>query len=1018
MVVKPDVVVKPEQGEAKGPDSRPRCKLVFQIGAMRSTLLQEERPVWDLCVNNFSGSVLADGDGRVTTAVRIIEVQVSGSGKQYDHVPYRLLSQREDGGAREDTGDPSAPASLDASGTQAPEHSRTTPCLSLLVTANEEAETVCEIQMPKALSLSVDPHTVGECCRLQSQVIDTWRSLRHRTSALAASTGPDREAPGVRKVSGAGAVIEVDVTHAPEQLLAQYDEEGGAAPSKRMSTTLYAVGMHVLLIDGDFQEFMLLKMQDVSVEQTTLSDGTMSLSGTLGRLDITDKSAPASLHPKILTTDPAVHDAKSALVKVHVQMHDETSVAGLVSRKNVWHVGIDRPRITLLWRVVAEGLQYQQSFSSAPKRPADDHPDPCRKMHSNSETRELVDLSPSQHEADPAMVCHEPLSALRGPKSIATVVSINLEHPELIIPRSSTCSEAFLADLGRIDVERRSMHSSERWSVSFKETQLDSRHSLSDGEVTVPSVRDMDGTASINFFEAGAIRGDAEMSVDIELQRLKGTITDRQYALLMSIFGENFTEQREFAVESAAAAGPVKRQVAHLAEDGTLGDKLAGIIDLARGLTAHRVPSSCYNLAVSEVELAVACGEAPDHNSSSNAARQAGASVGCPLLHARASDLKVRYKGYAAEPRGGGESSGLSACCTAQVSCFELIDTRPSAVHKSGPLFSVKRMSGDPGSCDDESASDGARQKNADDPLVILQYFRLTQGHAGIDVMMRNVDTIFDIGLLMNAISWLGTSNGPAVASNGFAYGVTRVGGFRVQVDLPDSSIQLVTDFDQANADGFDMKGTLSVTYASSASEDGLHVKVDNLVLKVRENAQPGGARASHGMDIVRPCGVMASWQWYRELDAATAASIAHLLEADHKRRPKFYFAASEMRAMVTYENVMLALRVYSCLIDTLADSRAVQSQSQTAHGGASNAFMDADRSEGSKTPGDAASAPQDEVELRLQGAGIMLTITDDYAGRWALPIVCCTCERQIRWLLRLRPSSHRCSSVGLWNDG
>jgi hypothetical protein len=78
---------------------------------------------------------------------------------------------------------------------------------------------------------------------------------------------------------------------------------------------------------------------------------------------------------------------------------------------------------------------------------------------------------------------------------------------------------------------------------------------------------------------------------------------------------------------------------------------------------------------------------------------------------------------------------------------------------------------------------------------------------------------------------------------------------------------------------------------------------------------------------------------------------------------------------MVTYENMMLAMRVYSCLIDTLADSRATAAQpSHSPNQSAGTAPA------GGNAP--AAEAPQEEVELRLQGSGIMFTIIDDYAGR------------------------------------
>ncbi len=78
----------------------------------------------------------------------------------------------------------------------------------------------------------------------------------------------------------------------------------------------------------------------------------------------------------------------------------------------------------------------------------------------------------------------------------------------------------------------------------------------------------------------------------------------------------------------------------------------------------------------------------------------------------------------------------------------------------------------------------------------------------------------------------------------------------------------------------------------------------------------------------------------------------------------------------MTYENMMLAMRVYSCLIDTLADSRAAAAQTAPSP----------HQIPGAPAPGDGAAAAgqalQEEVELRLQGSGIMFTLIDDYAGR------------------------------------
>jgi hypothetical protein len=224
------------------------------------------------------------------------------------------------------------------------------------------------------------------------------------------------------------------------------------------------------------------------------------------------------------------------------------------------------------------------------------------------------------------------------------------------------------------------------------------------------------------------------------------------------------------------------------------------------------------------------------------------------------------------------------------------------------------------------------------------------------------------------------------------SYVVNRTGGFRVQTDLPDSSIHLVTAFDRADADGFHMKGSLSVTYASSASEDVLHVKVDDLALKMRETAATSGLKSNHNMDVIRPCGVMATWQWYRELSSftpETLSELAALLEAEHNRRPKFFCAATDLRAMVTYEHMMLVMRVYYCLTSTLADSvqdpsspsRASRNKPSGVEGALSPKASPVSKSRDIAMSKKAKQ--QAELDLRIQGTGIMLTLVDDYNGRY-----------------------------------
>lgn len=1011
-VVRMDTVIAtskdatPVSDEAAAADTTARYEVSFRVGMMRCVIEKKSKSaksLLDLSVNDLSGSVLAEASQILTTA-QVVKVHITGSGQESDTAPYDLLSQVAD-----DTGAALAPdSSTGITPASAVEEGGDLPCIGLQITSKEGAETVCKIRMPKAFALRIDPHTVAGFSQLQAQVWDNWRNLRKVATGTAQggmepssevdasldsceanvlADGSAESSPSEHRTGYSSLMVLRGTGEVPEQCLGDEEEnECGKMPAKtRMSTTLDAVGLHLLLIDDDFHELVLLKVQRVNLVKTDFTDCAVAVVGTLGKLEISDLSAPASVHPKFMT----VSEEADALVHVDIHLYDKTSVVREKASVNHWRVSIFRPRITVLWRFVNEFLQYQRSFYSTSAQ------GPTTATEASGATTAAENTALPTHGAA-SLQTEKTENAVPsgGCQQRGTVVKISLEHPELILPRSSTCTDAFLADLGRVDIERASRHSSDQWTVSFKETHLDTVHAVFGGrEAKLSCVHDLDGTAQINFCEAEAAGAEPEMSVNINLGSLRGSISDSQYALLMSIVGENFTEKRAEVVGSASPYKTVRRQMSHLAEDGTLGDKLGNIIDLARGLTAHLIPTSAYKLTIRDIELALNRSQPTDGDLESWDID--------PLLRARAGDLVVRYESFVGAV-GGGSSQRLDSCTSGSLSRFELIDTRVGAVCKSEPLFAVRRpaagadlgagvqkadLAGGDASTSVGSDQDGHRgQELKEDHYILLQYFKLSQGHTGINLMLRNVDTVFDVGLLMNAISWLGTSNGPAVDTEAFRYVVNRTGGFRVQTELPDSSIHLVTAFDRADADGFHMKGSLAVTYASSASEDVLHVKVDDLALKMRETAAAAGAKSNHNMDVVRPCGVMASWQWYRELSSLspeTLSEVSALLEAEHNRRPKFFFAASDLRAMVTYEHMMLIMRVYSCLTTTLAGSAQGESSpsraSPSKYPGAENALSP----KAQENVALASEAKQHaELDLRIQGSGIMLTLIDDYDGR------------------------------------
>ena len=981
VVVGPDIIL-----DTSLPDVQlvpTRYELSFHIARWQCTLVQETAvgmdSLLDVCVSNMTATVEGD-DTEVETRAQVVKVNITGASKSGSG-PSKILSQGEhDSFSPLFNSMPSLKAPCLPNPPLAGTCSEESPCFALHMTSTTAiAHTDCKIQMPAAFSVSLDPITVTALSQLQARVVDVWRNHGqdlaghvssatrqasldhvHASSVILSPTSPTGhyytpvhspvsaagdtsllhlvlDAPSGKGSGGHGTLVLDEIDSLPSVLMSEEDnEQPGANRRVRMSTSLQAVGLHVTLLDEHCQEIMMLKMCSMDVAKDSFTDGGVFVKGTLEMLDVLDSSAPSSIYPKIMTVN---NDDEASLVRVQVNLYDDKSVISGESL-NLWHLHISRPQITLLWRFVSDYLQYQHTLLSASQQ---------------------QDVSASA-EDDSASTCPHPAQAAsdvqcgharRKPIMRGTVVKVHLDHPELIVPRNSTSNDTLYADLGRIDIERTSRHSSEKWHVSFKQAHLDTTHTSAVlGSVKIPFVHDVDGTATVQFCEASESDATPEMSVGIEVDALRGSITDSQYALIVSIFSENFTEKRvEGSNNNRLIPAQRKIPMAHL-EENALSDTLGNLIDLARGLNAHRVPSSTYDITIRDLELDLYRSEPGwlqstcELDSSDVLMRWSR-----PLMHSIASDLCIRYEGFAARQfKDGSPSQGLDSSVVASLSEFDLFDARVGALQKSEPLLCVRNPLGTKAS---GSESTTKREK------ITLQYFKLSQGHTGIYASLPDVDTVFDIGFLMNTISFLTAFNGPAYDDEGFGYSKTRAGGFRVQVDLADTRMQLLTRFDKADAPGFDANGSLSVIYACSASEDVLDVKLDNLTMKVRQTI-------SHDMQVVRPCSVMASWQWYRELDPDTLETISELLQPEHKRRPTFFFAAKDLRAFVTYENIRLAMGVYYGLMDTLAASR------DTACAPLSP-----------KTD----QAESDITRLQISGANIMLTLIDDFGGRW-IPLI------------------------------
>ena len=125
---------------------------------------------------------------------------------------------------------------------------------------------------------------------------------------------------------------------------------------------------------------------------------------------------------------------------------------------------------------------------------------------------------------------------------------IALEHPVLILPRSSLSHEKIVADLGLIEVHNVHVASNDddeaptvEWQVNFTHMKLETFSEHGGSSVVT---EDVNGRAKIG----AAVRKPGnpigpDRLVEVSVGEVIGRVTEAQYALLMSCFGQNMTER-------------------------------------------------------------------------------------------------------------------------------------------------------------------------------------------------------------------------------------------------------------------------------------------------------------------------------------------------------------------------------------------------------------------------------------------------------------------------------------------
>ena len=98
------------------------------------------------------------------------------------------------------------------------------------------------------------------------------------------------------------------------------------------------------------------------------------------------------------------------------------------------------------------------------------------------------------------------------------------------------------------------------------------------------------------------------LNVDISLPEVRGCVSDAQYGLLLSVFGQNFSEQRTTSdtsqTQSLAQSMPT---IPAMSSDNNVLGNLAELLRSAQAASASCGLNAVYNVKVGVVELLLGC---------------------------------------------------------------------------------------------------------------------------------------------------------------------------------------------------------------------------------------------------------------------------------------------------------------------------------------------------------------------------------------------------------------------------
>jgi len=373
---------------------------------------------------------------------------------------------------------------------------------------------------PRSTELALSPRAPMEV--LSPRSIDS-RVLSPRSIELALS-------PRNKALTKSGRCCSLSRSQAPSVFFPAAGD--GNVQKVGLRVSFVTPGMSTECWDDRGNRVLRMQMSEVDLVQESYPDGSAKLTGSLGGLHIMDAFAQDSFYDRILT----VSEDADKIVKFEMKTFNFFSISYSGYDKHI-SLTINRPEITLLFRVFGQLGRYFALFGL----PAE------QRVAEKAGSKDLLTGGAPQTRS---------LAAGRGP----TRVHIALEHPVLILPRSSLSHEKIVADLGLIEVHNVHVASNDddeaptvEWQVNFTHMKLETFSEHGGSSVVT---EDVNGRAKIG----AAVRKPGnpigpDRLVEVSVGEVIGRVTEAQYALLMSCFGQNMTERYINPAVSSAING-------------------------------------------------------------------------------------------------------------------------------------------------------------------------------------------------------------------------------------------------------------------------------------------------------------------------------------------------------------------------------------------------------------------------------------------------------------------------------